>query len=306
MRGTAFYLLVILLVVNGCVISPRRVVNPGTGGGGGSNSEFSLTVSPTSQSVTAGAQATYTVNIQAQNGFTGTVSFSASTGDGTIIVSVAPTSISGGSGTATLTAVTSSSTPAANVTITVNASDPSSSASSSVGVVLSVQSAPRTADATVPEACLNANTGSAPQHANLQVPTGAHGFTAAFDATPSLAGMDASIGFFAPDAGDQQGFSGLVQFSAAGVIQARDGETFTASANVPYTAGETYHFRLAENLPAATYSLFVTPPGGTEVLLGANLQVPANQRGAVTVTGLGAVANGPDGAALEVCTITLQ
>src|SRR5580765_858252 len=36
MRGTAFFLVVILLAVNGCV-SPRRVVNSGGGSGGGSN-----------------------------------------------------------------------------------------------------------------------------------------------------------------------------------------------------------------------------------------------------------------------------
>jgi hypothetical protein len=305
MRSSAIFLLVLFLAVNGCVISPRRTVNSGGSGGGSSNSEFSLTISPTSQAVTAGSQATYTVTVQAQNSFTGTVTFSASSGDGTIVASVAPTSISGGSGTASLTVLTSSSTPASNITITVNASDPSSSVASSTGVVLTVQSSTAAVAATAPKACLNARSGAAAQSASLHVPAGAHGFTATWDATPSLA-LDASIGFLAPDAGDHQIFSGLVQFSAAGEILARDGETFSASANVPYTAGETYHFRLVESLPAATYSLFVTPPGGTEVLLGTNLQVSANQRGAATVTGLGAVANGPDGAALEVCNITLQ
>jgi hypothetical protein len=113
--------------------------------------------------------------------------------------------------------------------------------------------------------------------------------------------------FFAPNAGgDQQTFSELIQFSPAGVIQTRNGETFSAATNVPYIAGETYHFRLVENLPAVTYSLFVTPPGGTEVLLGANLQLPAAQQGAATVSGLGATASNPDDAALEVCNIALH
>jgi hypothetical protein len=305
MRGTAFFLVVILFAVNGCV-SPRRVVNSGGGSGGSSNSEFSLTVSPSSQVVTAGGQATYTITVQAQNGFSGTVSFSASTRDGTIIASVAPTSISGGSGTATLTVMTSSSTPGGNITVTVDALDSSGGASSSTGVVLSVQGSTATAGAAVPQPCLNANTGSGLQHGSLQVPAGVHGFMVMFDATPSVAGLDGDIGVFTPNAGNQQIFSGLIRFSAAGIIQARDGETFTASTSVPYRAGETYHFRLAEDLPAAVYSLFVTPPGGTEVLLGANLQVPADQHGAATVTGLGAVTKSPEGAALEVCSITLQ
>lgn len=306
MRGIALFLLGILLAVNGCVISPRRTVNSGTGGSGGSNSEFSLTVSPASQTVTAGTQATYTVSVQAQNSFTGTVSLSASSGDGTIVASITPTSISGGSGTATLTVVTSSSTPASNITITVSGSDPSNSVASSTGVVLSVQRTASTAGAAVPAACLNASPVSGLQRAGLQVPANAHGFTATFDATPSSAGMDAFIGLFAPNAGDQQVFSGLVEFSPAGAILARDGESFTASTNVPYVADATYRFRLVENLPAATYSLFVTPPGATEVLLGSNLQIPSDQRGAATITGLGAVVNNPDGAALEVCNTTLR
>jgi len=308
MRSSALFFLVLLFAINGCV-SPRRVVTSGGGGGGGggsSNSEFSLSVSPTSQSVTAGAQANYTINVQAKNGFNGTVSFNAFSSEGTITANVTPTSINGGTGSATLTVLTSSSTPASNITITVNATDPANSTASSAGVILAVQGTAGTAAASVPAACLNAGPGSGLQRDSLQVPAGAHGFTAMFDVTPSLAGMDGGIGFFAPDSGDQQTFRELIQFSPAGVILARNGETFNAATNVPYIAGETYHFRLVENLPSVTYSLFVTPPGGTEVLLGANLQLPAAQQGAATVSGLGATVSHPDSAALEVCNIALQ
>src|SRR5689334_2375894 len=307
MRSSALFFLVLLFAMNGCV-SPRRVVTSGGGGGGGgnSNSEFSLSVSPTSQSVTAGAQANYTINVQAQNGFTGTVSFNAFSSEGTITADVTPTSINGGTGSATLTVLTSSSTPASNITITVKAVDPANSTTSSAGIVLSVQGTAGTASAGVPAACLNANAGSGLQRDSLQAPADAHGFTATFDATPSIAGMDGGIGFFAPNAGNQPTFSELIQFSPAGVILARDGETFSAATNVPYIAGETYHFRLVENLPAVTYSVFVTPPGGTEILLGANLEFPAAQQGAATVSGLGAMASRPDSAALEVCNITLH
>jgi len=76
--------------------------------------------------------------------------------------------------------------------------------------------------------------------------------------------------------------------------------------NVPYAAGQTYHFRMTENLPAATYSLFVTPPGATEMPLGTNLQVPGGQRGVMTLAGWGLLVNGPDGATLSVCNFTLR
>jgi hypothetical protein len=81
--------------------------------------------------------------------------------------------------------------------------------------------------------------------------------------------------------------------------------------NLPYAAGQTYHFRLTENLPAATYSLFVTPPGAAEIPLGTNLQVPGDQRGATTLAGWGLqinglLVNGPDGATLSVCNFALR
>jgi unsaturated chondroitin disaccharide hydrolase len=117
--------------------------------------------------------------------------------------------------------------------------------------------------------------------------------------------MDASLGFFASASSQQSVLSGLINFSPAGVIQVRDGASFTSS-GVPYAAGETLQFRLVENLPATTYSLFVTPPGAAEVPLAINLQVPSDQRGATTLGGWGQIVSAPDGAALAVCNFTLQ
>jgi hypothetical protein len=118
--------------------------------------------------------------------------------------------------------------------------------------------------------------------------------------------MEAIIGFSARNPAGQSAFAGLVLFSPSGDIQARDGDTFSASTKVPFAAGETYHFRLVENLPAVTYTIFVTPPGGTERLLGANLQVPAEQRGAASLHGWGVLVSGPDSAELNVCNFALH
>jgi len=114
--------------------------------------------------------------------------------------------------------------------------------------------------------------------------------------------MDAALGFFALASGT---LSSLINFSPAGVIQVRNGDSFVAS-GVPYSAGETLQFRLVENLPATTYSLFVTPQGGAEIPLATDLQVPADQRGATTVGGWGQTVNSPAGATLAVCNFSLQ
>ncbi len=117
--------------------------------------------------------------------------------------------------------------------------------------------------------------------------------------------MDAALGFFAPASSNQPTLSSLINFSPDGVIHVRNGDSFVSSA-ISYAAGETLQFRLVENLPATTYSLFVTPQGGAEIPLATDLQVPSGQRGATTLGGWGQQVNAPDGATLSVCNFSLQ
>jgi len=179
-------------------------------------------------------------------------------------------------------------------------------------VTASIQSAAATAGALMPAesavaqiGCVSSAAGTSVQRVSFPMSPPTTGFTATFSATPSSSAMDAALGFFAPASSQQSILSGLINFSPAGMIQVRDGNSFTSS-NVPYAAGETLQLRLVENLPAASYSLFLTAPGGAEVPLGTNLQVPSDQRGATTLDGLGQQVNGPDGATLAVCNISLQ
>lgn len=305
MRKLALLLAALFLMANGCVISPRRTVNGSGSSSGGSNSEFSLSANPTSQSISAGAAGTYTISVQAVNGFTGTVTLSASSTSSSVVASFDTTSITGGSGSAVLTVSTTSTTPSGNFTITVTGSDTANNISQNVSVTASVQGAASTASALVPAGCVNSAAGSGVQRISLPATPGAHGFIVTFDATPSTAAMDASLGFFAPTPGPHPALSEFIHLSLSGFIQARDGDVFAPS-NVRYTASETYHFRLVENLPAATYSLFVTPPGATEIPLATNLQVPPDQRGATTLTGWGLLVSGPDAATLSVCDFALH
>jgi hypothetical protein len=306
MRKFALLLAALFLVANGCVISPRRTVNGSGSGGGGSNSEFSLSANPRSQSVAPGASTTFTISVQAVNGFSGTVTLSASAANSSVAASLDTTSITGGSGSAVLTVSATSTAASGNVTITITASDSANNVSQNVSVTASVQAAASIAGALVAvPGCVNSPAGSGIQRVSLPATPGSHGFTATFDATPSAAAMDASLGFFAPTPGPNPALSEFVHFSSSGLIHARDGDLF-ASSNVRYFAGQTYHFRLTENLPAATYSVFVTPPGATEIPLAINLKVPLDQRGATTLSGLGLTVNGPGGATLSVCDFDIR
>lgn len=310
MRTLALLLASLLIVATGCVISPRRTVGSTTGSGG-SNSEFTLSANPTTQSVTAGGSTTFTITVQAVNGFTGTVSLSASSASSNVVASFDNASITGGSGSAVLTVSTANATPVGNITITVTATDAAHNVSQNISLTASVQSAASPASglmsaksAVTSTGCVNTPAGSIAQRVSFPV-SPAKGFTATFSVTPSSSSMDASLGFFAPSSGNQPALSGLINFSTAGVIQVRDGDSFTSSA-IPYTAGETLQFRLVENLPATTYSLLVTPPGAAEVPLATDLQVPSNQRGATTLGGWGQLVNAPDGATLNVCNFSLR
>lgn len=302
MRKFGLLLAALFLMANACVISPRRTVN-GSGSGGG-NSEFSLSANPTSQSISAGASATYTISVQAVNGFTGTVTLSASAANSNVAASLDTTSITGGSGSAVLTVSAINTAPSGNVTITITASDSTNNVSQNVSVTASVQGTASTVSAVIRAGCVSSPAGSGMQRVSLPSTPAAHGFTATFDVTPSAA-MDASLGFFAPGPGSHPLLSEFIHLSPVGLIQAANGDVLVPS-NIPYAAGQTYRFRLTENLPAATYSLFVTAPGATEIPLGSNLQVPPNQRGVTTLAGWGLLVNGPDGATLSVCGFALQ
>lgn len=306
MRKLALLLASVLIVANGCVISPRRTVN-GTGSGG-SNSEFNLSANPTSQVITAGGSATYAISVSAVNGFTGTVSLNASSSNSNITASLDNTTITGGSGSATLTVSTATATPSGNVTITVTASDTANNVSQNVSLNASIQGTALTVSSmnAIERAASQTGCVNTPPTANAQrvsFPTSpATAFTATFSVTPSSSSLDAALGFFAPSSST---LSSLINFSPAGLIQVRNGDSFVSS-GVSYSAGETLHFRLVENLPATTYSLFVTPQGGAEIPLATDLQVPADQRGATTLGGWGQIVSAPEGATLAVCNFSLQ
>ena len=310
MRKLAVLLASLLIIANGCVISPRRSVS--SSGGGGSNSEFSLSANPTSQVITAGGSVTYAITVSAVNGFTGTVSLNAAASNSNIIASFDNSTITGGSGSANLTVSTTNGASSGNVTITITASDTANNISQNVVVTAAVQGAAATAGALISSAesavvragCVSTPPTSIAQRVSFLVaPT--DGFNATFSVTPSSSAMAAALGFFAPASRKQPTLSSLIALTPGGFIQVRNADSFVSS-TVPYTAGETLQFRLVENLPATTYSLFVTRPGAAEIALATNLQVPSNQRGATTLGGWGQLVTAPDNATLSVCNFSSQ
>jgi len=105
---------------------------------------------------------------------------------------------------------------------------------------------------------------------NTPFPNQTNTFTATFDATPSDdAPLDVVMALSSGPRTNFPDFACLVRLQTAGIIDARNGAGYEGpTPDIPFSANVSYHFRLVVNVPAQTYSAYVTPAGGTEQLVG--------------------------------------
>src|SRR5438445_26532 len=122
---------------------------------------------------------------------------------------------------------------------------------------------------------------------NSTIPSQTGALEAQFDATPSSANMDAVAGLSSGPAADYTTLAAIVLFNSTGTIQARNGGTYAAAATILYSAGTTYHFRLDVDIPSHSYTVYVTPTGSTEQLLGSNFAFRTEQATVSVLDNLG-------------------
>src|SRR2546428_283322 len=116
-------------------------------------------------------------------------------------------------------------------------------------------------------------------------------FTAEFDATPQNAAMDGVVGLSNGPAAAYSSLAAIVRFNTSGMIDAINGGAYAASAAIPYSAGTTYHVRLAVSVPAHTYSVYVQSGSGAEQLLASNFSFRTEQAAASALNNLGLYAS---------------
>jgi hypothetical protein len=102
-------------------------------------------------------------------------------------------------------------------------------------------------------------------------------FFAQFDTTPNVANMDGVTGLSSGPALYYGDLAAIVRFSPTGFLDARDGGTYRADTVVPYSPGLTYHYRLLVYPATHLYTIYVTPPGSAETILGANFHFRSEQ-----------------------------
>ncbi len=158
--------------------------------------------------------------------------------------------------------------PSAAGSYTVSATsvaDPSQSASANVKV----------ADSTPSSCTLGATTWIANSLASSQ----SGSFSASFDATPQANGADSNIAFSQNVPHAYTDLAVIVRFNPYGYIDVMNGNGYRADYLQPYSAKSTYQFQVAVNVPAHTYSVYVTPPGGTQQTLANNYAFRSPQAG---------------------------
>jgi hypothetical protein len=131
-------------------------------------------------------------------------------------------------------------------------------------------------------------------------------FTAAFDATAGAAVRTNDVIAVSDGAQTQiNRFPVIVAFSETGYILARNGSNYTAANAIRYTNGAVYHFRLVIDVPAHTYAVYVTPPGGTEVTVGTNFAFRPEASGMKSLNSIGSLVDSDSGA-ITFCNFTLN
>ncbi len=151
------------------------------------------------------------------------------------------TSVSNGSHVLTAVATDSSNNTAtsSSVTVTVNNSSPGCNASS-----------------------------TAWQNSAFTAQSG--NFSATFSVTPSANNMDGVVGLASGAASSYGNLATIVRFNSSGFIDAVNGGSYSSDASVPYTAGTIYQIKIVASVSAHTYSVYVTPAGGSQIILASN------------------------------------
>jgi hypothetical protein len=106
----------------------------------------------------------------------------------------------------------------------------------------------------VPDGCVSSTAGGG--FVNVGIAPGVHGTIVEFDATPSLSNMDGVVGVSFGKAEQYNHLAASIRFYTNGLIEARDGDTYRAALNVPYTAGRRVSFKFILDIENRTYTVW--------------------------------------------------
>jgi hypothetical protein len=113
-------------------------------------------------------------------------------------------------------------------------------------------------------------------------------FQVTFDATPSAASINGTMGLSLGAASGYTKLAAIVRFNETGTIDARNSTVFAAAAKIPYFAGTKYHFILDVNAVAHSYTAYVMI-GSVQTTIGSNFAFRSEQASTSSLNNLGSV-----------------
>ncbi|HEY0947679.1 MAG TPA: hypothetical protein VGD81_20520 [Opitutaceae bacterium] len=116
-------------------------------------------------------------------------------------------------------------------------------------------------------------------------------FTLNFDVTPSALGIDAVTGLSNGAADAYADLATTLRFSKTGYIDARHGTGFKAATSLKYVAGVKYSVQMTVNVTKRTYSVKVTPAGGSTVTIATDWKFRDTQATATQLSSVGFTAS---------------
>ena len=127
-------------------------------------------------------------------------------------------------------------------------------------------------------------------------------FSVEYDATPLDQNLNAIVALSTSAGSTFDDFATLVRF-ANGIIDVRNGSSYSADTNVSFTSGTKYHFKQDINITNDTYSVWVTPEGGSTKKLATDYAFRSTQSTITSIANWGIWA---DAGSSQVCNFTLS
>jgi hypothetical protein len=127
-------------------------------------------------------------------------------------------------------------------------------------------------------------------------------FRITYDATASSSSANAISGLSSGSANEYTDLATGVRFNPSGMLDVRNGSSFTAAASVAYRAGVTYHFILDVNVSNHTYSAYVVL-SFRQITLGSNVAFRSQQGSVAVLDTVGVMSSA---GALGVCNVAVS
>ena len=103
-------------------------------------------------------------------------------------------------------------------------------------------------------------------------------FTISADMKPLVSGMEGYFGVALNQVTSASDLAASVRFATTGVFEVRDGDVYRASSTLRYSANATYRVVMTVNVATKTYSVQITPQGGSTVTVASNFKFRTEER----------------------------